>query len=277
VSQYQWQRSFLRLMVVAYVACATSAAARPVEVMLDDEVTPPFEPENTFFLLELPGQEVQRVRAVAVSPFTSADGQSRSWTVGAEITIPEEVKEFRYSILVVGPAQQFFVASERTWNGALPSIEQLRALLLESKASLQSKEKSLASALADVRRLRADADAIANLGRIVEVEAQMKVARAELESIERDRKNLQDLLTQVKAAPPPKNFARREVELTSQIAELAAAAKSAEAGEVQRVALEQRRIAMVDEVATEDLPSLEAELQRLRAEREAIEAVEPQG
>ena len=120
------------VVCVGMLACfqvSTPAFARPVQVMLDDEVTPPFEPENTFFLLELPGQEVQRVRAVAVSPFTSADGRGRSWTVGAEITIPEELKEFRYSILVLGPAQQFFVVPERTWSGVLPSIEQLRALL----------------------------------------------------------------------------------------------------------------------------------------------------
>ncbi len=265
------------VVCVGMLACfqvSTPAFARPVQVMLDDEVTPPFEPENTFFLLELPGQEVQRVRAVAVSPFTSADGRGRSWTVGAEITIPEELKEFRYSILVLGPAQQFFVVPERTWSGALPSIEQLRALLLEVKATLQSKEQGLTAALAEVRRLRADADAIANLGRIVEVEAQANVARGELESIERDRKNLRELLAQVKSAPPPKNYARREVELTSQIAELAAAAKSAEAGEVQRKAAEQRRAELVNEAASEDLPALEVELERVRTEREALEAAE---
>ena len=263
---------------------AQEAPTDTVEVrtlFLTQRVPADYALRRAWLLLEIPGQGFQRLEAVFVPASGSLDKAAPGalWWIGARAQVPVAVSDLRYSIMCEGDANRFSQYGPFDVDTSVDSFGGstglLRERLLQRKGILKTqliRQREQESAL---ERLRADADVIANLSRIVEVREETARARSAEHDLEKDIANLQELLRLARTAPLPKNFAGRESQLTRQIAELADAARLAESQEQGRRATSeeelQRRVAIIERTRNADYDALQRELLRVRRQRLLLE------
>jgi hypothetical protein len=155
------------------------------------------------------------------------------------------------------------------------SVNLLREKVLETKRSVESLQQRL-------QEVQLSAEAAKR--RIEEVEGGQMLRASEFElaglqetqrGMESDLASLEHAVARMKVMPPPKNAARREVELQQQVALFAGLAKSAEVGEVARqeqgvVDEEQARL-LIEATQYENEGELVQKLDRLREHRALLE------
>ena len=144
-------------------------------------------------------------------------------------------------------------------------------MLLRRKEVLRSWDIQLEEQGKILQRLRADAEVIGGVGRIIDAQDEKQRLELEITSIDGQILNLNRLVELARSRPVPKNLSRREQQLSSQLVQLAAAAKDAERGEGQRRGEAERtlqqKLTLVEETRNEDIDLLRRELQALQAER----------
>lgn len=271
-------RSFFAALVMAELLCVASVHAQPL--IVDQEVTLEFEPSAAFLLLDIDGI-TKKVKALVVPPFVrSESGQGESsWLVGSFLDIPAR-RELHFSVIVYGAKGEVKSFPPVVWEaeegvGYRRSSSALRDRLGRRKAFLVDQQKRVRANEANLKRLRADADTIADVARIIEVKEESERANKEIQNIEKDMEKLRRFLKLSKSDVQPKNFSRREVELTKQLAELAAVAKTTETGEFDRVAAthaaREEELELVESTRFEDIDQLKQELAEVRQEREELQ------
>ncbi len=151
----------------------------------------------------------------------------------------------------------------------------MRALLLSRKDVLRSWQLQVRAQDESLERLRADADIIANLGRIVEVKEDAERFRQEAAALDKDITNLRRLFAITRDHASPKNFLGRESQLQKQLAELNHLHEELGTRNGQeRSAFEldvQRKLALIEETRFDDYEGLQRELIRLRKQRLSLQ------
>jgi hypothetical protein len=144
----------------------------------------------------------------------------------------------------------------------------LREYLLKRKQEARSWQTQIDAQDDSLRRLRADADIVADLSRIVEVREDIDRVRQSIRGLQQDQANLEEFLRLARTGPQPRNFASRERQLTKQIVELADVAKGTESGEFSRRSDAEREVqqqlALIEQARGLDLDGLQRELVQLR-------------
>lgn len=151
----------------------------------------------------------------------------------------------------------------------------LREHLLKRKEIAASFQLQMRAQTETLRRLRADADLIGDLGKVAIVREEAEHARERLVGLDRDIVNLKSAIQRVRVMAAPENLSRREVELTQQIADLAQAARQAESGESARRAQGEGALRtsmeLIEQTRFDDPAALQSELVRLRRRRQELE------
>lgn len=250
-----------------------------------------FEPVEGFFLISVDDETSRRLKATIVPayeqvPLTNVvENASRKWLFGAQFNPGRRIARYQYSLVIIGKGNEYLLVGPvlvelGKSSQFTESVDDLREKLLKRKEVLKSWDLQIKAQEENLERLRADADVIANLGRIVEVKEETDGLRAGIKDLDKDAENLRKFLRLVKTHAAPKNYVGRESQLTKQIAELAAVAKNAEGGEQGRKSQSgqelQQKMAILEQTRTEDYDALQRALIKLRRQRMQLETSRPQ-
>ena len=269
------------LFAVLFCLGMTEAWAEP-RVLIDEELKLPFAPKEAVLLVRA-GDDLLRYQAYMVPPVLergAAPDAPGAWLVGARVPVPGR-DTIQYAVVVFGAGGEVFATplKERPSTSLIDSFgtaDDLHAYVRQRKEQLGASLARKAALEDELKRLQADVDLIAGIGRIVEVREESLSAEESLKRLDRDAANLEEALKQVGSYPQPRNLARREAELDSQAPELLAAAKRAEAqlkksAEPEEESPEQKR-ALIEETRGESEQALVQKLGTLRRYRSELEA-----
>lgn len=266
-----WLKSFL----VVWACCVQLADAEELQtIVLSHSVDIAFQPEEAFILAEIDGSS-HKVRAILVPPFSKDEQDQKKgvWWIGAPLKVPKEHEPFSYSILLKGKNRETAAILDLVGGGpdsGLEAIPSLKSALASEIEHYKSWSVQVAAQEADLKRQRSDAEVIGNIGRIVESMEEIEATKYEIENLQKDIDNLQEFFKKAKNPRTPKNFTRREIDLTKQTAELAQVAKQVESGESdRRLGAQgdlQRKLALIEATRFDDEVELAAELSRLHGQ-----------
>jgi septal ring factor EnvC (AmiA/AmiB activator) len=167
----------------------------------------------------------------------------------------------------------------------IPAISEEPVLLLdkgsveerlsEQRETLARWEAQVRAQQASMTRLQEDADAIANVNRIVDAEDELSIVKREAQRLKAALALASGRVNSLKAQTVPTNFKRREMELSDQLNELSTALKTKEASALERIAVAsselRKNLQLIEETKGKQIDVLNAELARLRKRREGFE------
>ena len=261
-------------LVIAVFGIVAHAAPAGEASFIDASFESAQEPKEALFLIDRRDGGLLRVRGLVV-PVLGARGGVKAWRAGAALpSTIDESEELYFSVLVTFDAGARKLFPGFTRLAAAPEGP-LDTRLLQRRETLRSWQLQVHIQEDNLARLRADAEVIGNLSRIVEVQDEIERTNKSIEDLERDMVNLQYFLRQTQGGPLPPNYAGRESQLTRQIAELAQAAKIAESQEFSRSSRSQsemrHKLSLVEATRELDYDTLQRELIRLRGVRMQLE------
>jgi len=250
--------------------------------LIDRVVQLDFVPRQAIFLVETGAESFESVQGMIFGLPQENAGDKKRWILGCKIPRVKTAENALASVLILGENGAFAYAppvSKGSSDSHSPA--ELRERLVQRKAVLQSLRVQATAQDESLRRLRDDADAIGNFGRIIEAQDENKYLIAEEHNLEKDIERLKKFLTLAKEHPQPKNFVRRELELSQQLARLSELSKHVENDELTRRSEAegdlQRQLEMVEATRFEDISKLQSELQNLRRKRESLGGSESGG
>jgi hypothetical protein len=114
----------------------------------------------------------------------------------------------------------------------------------------------------NLETLKADADAIAKVSKIVSAEDELERIKGAIKQVSAAYKNIDRLKQQTASRPTPLRAKAREYELTERLQSLSLALSSAETETIKRTASEdlKRKLALIEETREEHIALLEQEL-----------------
>lgn len=250
------------------------AAAAPTSVIVDGAVKSEFKPTEVYFFVSLNDGPVILQQGLLLEDDTGG------YRAGTVIKSNNAVTTVRYSLLAHGKTNQFWLSHfpEETLAADAPrlqSVSEVRHRVIQTKSELARWQEKIEDEAGGLRRLRTDAEVIGNLGRITRLMEQVNLLKEEKGRLTDDIERLRGFLKRASVQEPPKNFVRRQGELTSQLEELARTVKGVEEGEDVRRSLSeaelQSKLALIEETRLADADDLEAQLRTLRSARERLE------
>ena len=239
-----------------------------------------FEPKACFFIFEQPEEHPSRAECTYFSA-PQGKGALKVWLAGIRLMRKSFGEALRYSVLLLGDGNQYkYLPPQTVALSDLSSLiymssDNLRSSLLQHKQSTSEIALKVKQQQENLERLRDDADLIGGFGRIIEIREMTERTKEEIAHLKNDMDNLKSFLNMARARPEPRNFSRREFELTRQIAELAEVAKNSEGneltGRLQRQAEIQRKLAAIESTRYDNYEDLVEELNRARKKRQELE------
>lgn len=234
-----------------------------------------FTPENVNFFVRYSDGSVDQYKAMvsAVRLGKGADPGAARWLTAAVIKISPQRLALGYTIFAEGAGNSYYYVPNLSLDDVheVPfegSIDVMKAHTNARSEVLNSLTVQSQTQTDNLKRLRADAEVIANLSRIVEVKDEIEVVKSEIENLDGDLKRLKEIFTSVRAMPAPANYYQRESELTKQQAELRKLVETAEKMESTRQSESQEEIdyklSLIELTRYEDEDKLRQELIRLK-------------
>ena len=280
-------RSVTNIFLTVALLAATNALARAGDstrhyVIVDQVVSTSFPPEDVFLFVERLNGTIERVIAVAVPPGGDENRASEGgeWLVGSKVPVSSASEEFSFSIVLIGRGDQYLFVPPVAWNfkegrGFSGSLDLLDEHLAKRRQVLESWDLQIDTQEQSLRRLRADAEIIADLGKIVEVREAKAQTEQDIVALRRDIEGLNESLRLARSFPKPRNLSVREAQLTRGISDLASIARTAENTEVNRRAANesdlQRKISIIESTRFDSVPTLKRTLERVKGELRRLE------
>ncbi len=299
--------------VGAAVAQTPLSEYRTETLLLDEVIRTPFTPQQVFFLVAFSpavssaelvssgddaAPRFERYQAQLLPPFEAKESEVSKgvskvaakvdgaqgmlvWRAGVQVRVPRGAESVSYAVIIAAEGNRFAslsprelsVSDARLFGGRTDALYEALSL---QKSQVREQQLQVDALEAELRRLRADADIIADLARIVEVREDFKRTRQLIDDLQVDQENLQGFVKGAKALPDPRNFASRERQLTTQIAELVALAKETEGSEgLRRAESEQElryKLEVIDRARGLNLQQLYSEIEQLRRGNQGAEA-----
>ncbi len=278
-----WKRNTLLLCAVLL---PQFVAAQEHRLLVDFELALSFVPQSASVIV-LSGDSFALKPAFIVPPVMSEEeppAGAGKWIFGTRISQPEK-GNLRYGLIVFGRGGEVAYAplqgrEARDPVDSFQDAEAMRSYIEQRKNRLNAAMSLEAEQESKLRSLRSDVDLIADIGRIVEVREESLTTEQNLSRLDKDTTDLERSLQQVSSYPPPRNFLRRESELSRQVIELGAAAKQAEdrarkaeAGQTETPAQKRELIESVKDENEQALVQKFGTLRRYRMELEAQQNV----
>ncbi|MDC0358290.1 hypothetical protein OAO01_05685, partial [Oligoflexia bacterium] len=284
----RWRDHLSFLLFLLLVLTPLSAWSKPsragAAAVLYYDMNLDFAPEAAFFFVNVGNVgKTSKLKAVLIPPYQMGSENLEGtghWLAGVRVPVPRNTRKLEYSIIFIGRNGEYDFVPNVIWDltrkKMLPGVpEELRALLNERKEVLQSWQIQLESQAGSLQRLKADADVIGNLGKAYQVDDQVAAINIEIKNVEKDISRLKKFVLLASRSTTPKNFARRELQLTQQLKELAMTSRSIEQGEAlrgsQAEANLQQKLRLVEATRFSNPDQLRSELIRLRRRRLELE------
>ncbi len=265
----------LVLALVGVLAAPSSVAAQVRLVTISQPVRVVGEPASGSLVVS-DGSGIVGVAPAIVVPTSSKEEVS----VVGRMALPVAVEQI--SSLAIVSSKTGEVGSGVRQISALSAEPMLlldkaslEARLSEQRDNLKKWEAQARSQEASLNRLQDDADVIANVSKIVDVEDELDSARADSQRLKTSLELASRRLESLKTQPVPPNFKLREAELSEQLNDLSTALKTTEASALRRVAAAsaelQQKLALIEATKGKQIDVLKAELARVRREREQLQ------
>jgi len=265
--------SFRFLIAFAAIFCCadiSGASPRDDSSFVDILTAPPFVPEDAFLLLSDNGN-IFRVRAEKLQT-------AHGLRLAAQVPSTVGNKRLQVGALFVGRGGQYHLEVGHIWtpprDAGLPStFQELRDAITTARQEIVKGQETLDDLKRQIDTLERDAEIIGEMSVVRAKENEVSQLKETLAGLERDRADIDLAIQQMRGIAVPVNYARREIELTQRIRELAEAVRQAETGEDARRRASEDSRAHRDELVAiaggEDPATLEAELRRLRGDFQA--------
>lgn len=145
---------------------------------------------------------------------------------------------------------------------------ELRDRLIERRGALRKLQTEVRLQDERLDTLQADADAIANVAKIVSVEDELKEVHSQIRKIDAAFASIQQRAAQMKARPAPLNAQKREAELVRQLAALSTALTVSETTALKGIGAAsaelKQKLRLIEETSDEHVVLLEDELAELQ-------------
>jgi hypothetical protein len=148
------------------------------------------------------------------------------------------------------------------------SSSELRDRLIERRGALRQLQTEVRLQDERLDSLQADADAIANVAKIVSAEDELKELQADIKKIDAAFASMQQRIAQMKARPAPLNAQKREAELVRQLGALTTALTATETTALKGISAAsaelKQKLQLIEETSDEHVVLLEDELAELQ-------------
>ena len=214
----------LTLMIFILISSEASASC-----LISEEIKLNFSPRESYLFIK--SDESVLIERASLLPTTSG-----TWGIGALIDGTGVVEA---SFLVLGESDHVFGTEPKEFilnskEFRCLNEETLHSRLIEVQKTLEDVRQSAANTNKTLRRIQSDVDLVVDLGEIVSVKERRLELEEQVAALKRDLEVLKQVFQVVRNQPNPRNFLRREAELTRQIPILAEGAQLAERGEGAR-------------------------------------------
>lgn len=229
-----------------------------------------FVPTNALGMVVDESEKVHFLPAVILESGDQVEGGTlNSYLIGVDISRVNTNLKF-VSVTVSGEGTAEYVTPIRRiveQDIIRDKPEEIRAEIKTKSLELGSLETTLNKEVLNLKRLRADAGRIVNLGKIIELEDETKKIKEGADAIERDIAALKISIEAIKDIKEPRRFDNRKVVLTEQLSELAKASLAAEQAmpalkKTSELELD-RKFALIQSTRFDDLEELEKEYDAL--------------
>ena len=229
--------------------------------------------------------DVQAVYLVVAGEKELLHSGAASWVQAAEgneiscigrFSLPSEEDRLGVLFVVLGTQGEVrsvyrsVKTSELTPTAYLTATE-LRERLVERRSLLRQLDSEVRLQEERIDTLQEDADAIANVARIVNVEDELDEVKRKIHAIDRASSSIQRRKLQMQQRPAPLNAQTREAELVKQLAELSTALSATETSALKRVSSAsgelQQKLQLIEDTRDEHITLLEEELLELQRRR----------
>ncbi|MBX7138376.1 MAG: hypothetical protein K1X83_10355 [Oligoflexia bacterium] len=263
-------------LLLAAISLGGLEADAQSNIIVDKVVQLSFKPAEGIFFVSADGNQPMLYSA----QFVASSAAPNEWLVGARIPSNPEIRTVEFSLIVWGADQNSALFPPVTWELAEhenfeSSDKNLERYVSQRRDLLRSWEVQTRAQEDSLRRLRDDAETIGNFGRILEAQDDLSKTEAQLQDLIRDAGNLQLFLSLARSRSTPRNYLKREFELTQQLSSLTDVAKDAESSEHTRRATGQgdlgKKLAIIESTRMDNLEDLEQRLNEVRRRRQELE------
>lgn len=226
--------------------------------------------------------EVERVFMVVNDSVSELYTVPATWMVSAEgkaiecigrVKIASEAKRIQLLFVALGvdgQARSSYreLGVDQLSPAVFLSSAEMRERFIERRAELRRVQDEARVLESKIETLKADADAIANVSKIVDAEGELDQVKGSIKRVSSAYKNIQQLRERVSNRPLPLRAKAREVELIQELQELSLALSTTESEAIKRsnFASEdlKRKLALIEETREEHIALLEQELAEAR-------------
>jgi hypothetical protein len=266
-------------LFVVFPQPSLSEASNKKTLLIHHQAELTFDPQEVIFY-PLADNSISEIFQGTLIKRTAPDASrdTHEWSAGAVIERESVPPQIVTGVLYLGSrGERMFFPGVKVAPLESPKqgADRQREELLKAKTELKSLEIQVTTQDATLLRLREDASVIGNLGKIIEVKDEVERVKAQSTMVEQDITHLKQFLTLARNQPTPQNYGLRERTLTSQVRELATAAKEAESHEFSRRARTQgdlqKKLALIEQARKEHFDELQKTLEKLKAQRATLE------
>lgn len=229
--------------------------------------------------------EVERVLVLVASHGELLDSKHVAWiqqpetqdvSCIARVTIPDEASVLQLLFVVFGQRGEVRSVFKTLEAGAISTTEQLSLAelqdrLVEQRGVLRRLLQEVQSQGERLRVLQEDADAIANVSKIVSTEDELQDMQEKIRGVDTGFSNIRRRVELMKARPQPLNALKRESELVRQLTLLSTTLASAEERALKGIGTAsaelRHKLQMIEDASDEHVVLLEEELAELQRRR----------
>lgn len=278
------QRIVLVLLLICFYSISASALETKTRALTYDLQLNFAPTEAFFFLRDSRLDKIERAKAVLYLNQKPDEDDKVTCTAAIPLSIKRVKHISHFSLIFIGSEGNYHFVPEIAFDPQehQEDFEQhdlLREEQEEQEGKLLELKDRLAGLNRELERLKADARVVGRFDRVEQIEDKIVKARQILKNLDADINHAKDFVSLVQEDEEPHHFSRRELQLTMQLKELAAAAKEAEAGEKWRSQQSeqqlQQHLRLVELTRELDPEVLRLELIQLRRKRQALEQRNP--
>lgn len=217
-------------------------------------------------------------RVVAVAPATYvASSDERDGAVVGRVPVTDADSALQLLFVLIGAKGEVWSTYREARIEELSAAtglktSELRSRFVERRGVLRNLQASIAAQDGRLADLEADADAIANVNRIVSAEDELGSVRSSIARVASAQAGINERLQRMKSRAEPSNAKKREAELVGQLGELSTALSVKEASSIKKISSAttdlQQKIRLIEETREDQIDLLEQELAELRRKRQ---------
>jgi hypothetical protein len=226
--------------------------------------------------------EVRKVFMVVVAGGAILDSKQVAWidhpdkkevTGVGQVTLRHQEAALQVLFVVLGEQGEVrssfkTIALDEVSPMLMLSSGELRDRLIERRVTLRQLQSEVSSQDERLNTLQEDADAIANVAKIVSVEDELKDVQAKIRQVDAAFASIQQRSAQMKARPAPLNAQKREAELVRQLGALSTALTATETSALKGISTAsaelKQKLRMIEDANSEHVVLLEEELAELQ-------------